>query len=68
MHSLLVGALLAMLLERRRLGVAGPEAGVISAHRRVALFGSGSGVRDLGDDELGMYRGGFLLFAVGVAT
>ena len=45
-HSLLVGALLAMLLERRRLGVAGAAAGVISAASAGWPSSLGSGVRD----------------------
>ncbi len=66
-HSLLVGTLLAMLLERRRLGVAGAEARVISGIGAVALLAMAAAYTTIGDNELGMYRGGFLLFAVGVA-
>jgi peptidoglycan/LPS O-acetylase OafA/YrhL len=64
-HSLLVGTLLAMLLERLRAKGAGAR--VLSGMGGVALFTMVAAYATIGDSELRMYRGGFLLFAVGVA-
>ncbi len=66
-HSLLVGALLAMLLERRRLSASGAGTRVISGVGAVTLLAMAAAYAVIGDNELRMYRGGFLLFAVGVA-
>ena len=65
MHSLLVGTLLAMLLERRPLG-AWPRA--VSAGGMLALLGIGVAYATVADDQPVMYRGGFLLFALFVAV
>jgi peptidoglycan/LPS O-acetylase OafA/YrhL len=66
-HSLLVGTLLAMLLERRRLSASGAPARLISGIGALALLAIAAAYATIGDNDLRMYRGGFLLFAVGVA-
>ena len=62
-QTLLVGCLAAMLLQRRplRQSTARPAA-LIAALLTIAAFAT------IGDDQLWMYRGGFLLFAVVAAV
>ena len=66
-HSLLVGALLALLLEGRELRVGSAGAHLLSVTGVVALGGILGAYALIGDDQHAMYRGGFLLFAIGVA-
>ncbi len=63
-HSLLVGTLLALLLERRPLGAPSRSTSTIGV---AALLGLAVAYATLGDDRLGMYKGGFLAFALLVA-
>ncbi|HTN81178.1 MAG TPA: acyltransferase family protein [Acidimicrobiales bacterium] len=66
-HSLLVGALLAMILERRATRERGASR-LASAAGAVALVAVLTAYARIGDHDLVMYRGGFLLFASVVAV
>ncbi len=63
-HSLLVGTLLAMFVERRRLEA---RPGALSALGTASFLAVCVAYATVGDDRLDMYHGGFLVFAVLVA-
>ena len=67
-HSLLVGAVLALVLERRHVDVTGVGGRILRCMGALALLGVVAAYVTIGDGRLFMYRGGFLVFALGVAV
>ncbi len=67
-HSLLVGALLALALERRHIHPTGVGGRILRSTGAVALLAVIAAYVTIGDGRLFMYRGGFLVFALAVAA
>jgi peptidoglycan/LPS O-acetylase OafA/YrhL len=67
-HSLLVGALLALALERRHIHQTGAGGRILRSTGALALLVVIAAYITIGDGRRFMYRGGFLVFALAVAA
>jgi peptidoglycan/LPS O-acetylase OafA/YrhL len=67
-HSLLVGALLALALERRHIFPTGVGGRILRGTGALALVAVIAAYVTIGDGRLFMYRGGFLVFALAVVA